>query len=176
MEILIVIGAILLIIYVIKKDKTPNIKTNLPEKYFRKSTTKHNYTYFTPLIKFNNKLIRRFEIQGMDYLNLKNNTIGMFKGYVVVEDNEYDEYAIAVYTNKNIHVGYLPGHNEKIFNIINNMENKSSFAFGLINSNKATKHFFGHVYVNMSLSKDKEKKLKELSALDLLSNDDLPNI
>lgn len=175
MEWFVLIISVALLIYIFK-SKNKGI-VNVPkgdfEKYFKTVKSKNNYIYKIPIIKYNNKCIKRFEISGMNFRKLKKNNVGYFKGYVIIEKNKHDPYAIAIYTNKGVHIGYLPGGSEKRFNTINKKPHKATFAWGLINSNPNTNHFFGFVYVTMCLSEEETELIKNKQPLELLTNQNL---
>lgn len=51
-----------------------------------------------------------FELKGVYYCNLPSSEIRNFKGCAIAEDdNEYDQYAVAIYNENMTRVGYAPG-------------------------------------------------------------------
>lgn len=51
-----------------------------------------------------------FELKGVYYRHLPASEIRNFKGCAVAEDNnQYDQYAVAIYNENMVHVGYAPG-------------------------------------------------------------------
>jgi hypothetical protein len=64
----------------------------------------------------------QFPIKGLNYRDLSIKDIGRFEGYAKADlNNEHDAYAIAIYRENHLHLGYLPAGNNDLYNyIINN--------------------------------------------------------
>lgn len=59
-----------------------------------------------------------FPLVGMFY-HLNENNFGKFNGYAVAEtDNQYDDYAVAIYDESGYKIGYLPKGNKKTHSYI----------------------------------------------------------
>lgn len=67
----------------------------------------------------------KFSIAGAYYRNLSIDMVGKFNGYVIAQiDNEYDPYALSVYNDVGVHLGFLPGGNKVLHQYIVNEEGK----------------------------------------------------
>jgi hypothetical protein len=74
----------------------------------------------------------KFPIAGVYYRNLPLSTVGKFNGYAIAEGyNEYDKYAISIYDDAGLHLGYLPKGNKKLHLYISN-NNGRVHAYGYI--------------------------------------------
>jgi len=61
----------------------------------------------------------KIPIKGMYYRNISINEIGHFNGYSITEtSNQYDPYAIAIYKDNGLHIGYVPKGNKKLYEYI----------------------------------------------------------
>ena len=175
MDVLIVIGAILLIIYVIKNSKKKNhLKKKKDTINITVTSTSHNSNnkieYSNANTKYVNKGIKRNSIAGMSYRNLKKRHAGYFTGYAILEKNKHDPYAIAIYNSKGKQLGYLPGGNKKRHDIIKSHPDNMIFVWGKVNHNPKTNNFWGHVYTPIGLSEDEINTFINDSAEALLSN------
>lgn len=76
----------------------------------------------------------KFPIAGAYYRDLPITMVGKFNGYAIAQtDNEYDQYAIAVYNDAGIHIGFLPRGNKKQHSyIIDEGEDKRVHAYGYL--------------------------------------------
>ncbi|WP_106831140.1 HIRAN domain-containing protein [Parabacteroides pacaensis] len=75
----------------------------------------------------------KYRIAGVYYRNLPLSMVGRFNGYAEVElHNKYDSFAIAIYNDAGIHLGYIPKeYNRKLHSYI--MENGGKVhAYGYI--------------------------------------------
>ena len=78
---------------------------------------------------------KRVRIKGTSFKNLKLSDIGTFEGVAVAEyNNEYDDYAIAIYDNKNKHIGYAPANNVLLHDYITRKGGRVPL-YGYINGN-----------------------------------------
>jgi hypothetical protein bacD2_23164 len=92
----------------------------------------------------------KFSIAGAYYRNLPITTIGKFNGYVTAQtDNEYDEYAIAVFNDDGLHLGFLPGGNAMLHTYVSD-EGGSVHAYGYIGC-----HNDGGMYGEVCVETDK---------------------
>ncbi|MDY7252035.1 hypothetical protein QHG78_01985 [Bacteroides sp. A1-P5] len=76
----------------------------------------------------------KFSIAGAYYRDLPITMVGKFNGYAIAQtDNEHDQYAIAIYNDTGVHLGFLPGGNKKQHSyIINEGEQKQVHAYGYL--------------------------------------------
>lgn len=58
------------------------------------------------------------EIKGTFYRKLDPKEAGNFEGYLKTKSNKHDKFAIAVYKNPKLHIGYLPTGQEEFYNVI----------------------------------------------------------
>lgn len=92
----------------------------------------------------------KFEIAGAYYRNLPITTIGKFNGYVTAQtDNEYDKYAISVFNDDGLHLGFLPGGNAILHTYVSD-EGGSVHAYGYIGC-----HDDGGMYGEVCVETDK---------------------
>jgi len=71
-------------------------------------------------------------IAGVYYRNLPLTIIGKFNGYAIAEtNNSHDDYAIAIYNDNAIHLGFMPGGSAKLHKYILENERKVH-AYGYI--------------------------------------------
>jgi len=59
-----------------------------------------------------------FPIRGINMRGLTDEDLGFFQGTVRCDQNEYDKFALAVYSSTGKHLGYLPRGREALFNAI----------------------------------------------------------
>lgn len=63
---------------------------------------------------------REFKIAGISFRGLTEKDEGEYEGTVRCDyGNKYDPYALAVYTSKGKHVGFIPKGNEALFKKVN---------------------------------------------------------
>ena len=61
---------------------------------------------------YQRKGYEKFPIRGAHYRNLPIEMVGKFNGYAIAQrDNEYDPYAIAIYNDSGVHLGFIPRGN-----------------------------------------------------------------
>lgn len=92
----------------------------------------------------------KFPIAGVYFRNLPITMIGKFNGYAISQnDNEYDEYAIAIYDDKATHLGFLPRGISSLHSYILN-EGAMVHAYGYIGC-----HDDGEMYGEVCVETDK---------------------
>lgn len=76
----------------------------------------------------------KFSIAGAYYRDLPITMVGKFNGYAIAQtENEYDQYAIAIYNDAGIRLGFLPKGNQNLHSyIINEGEQKRVHAYGYL--------------------------------------------
>ena len=145
-----------------QKEEVENISKNTIDddiSYY----ISNNYKVFglSPRIGFS-----CYELKGVNFRNLSFAELGQFKGgYAIAEtDNEYDKCAVAIYNDKNTHVGYLPKGNKKTYNYILDNSGKVE-AYGVIGYkegyNGGDGIFYGSVCVKTGLSAKEKRELQK---------------
>lgn len=105
-----------------------------------------------------------YDIKGMNYQNFNRKLRSdFFNGYIKTElDNEFDPCAIAVYNNKDLHLGYLPGGSSEIFDKLNKEYNGTHYIFGFVKYDRYDKYWFGKVFIPIELSEKEIKKYQSV--------------
>lgn len=86
----------------------------------------------------------KFPIAGAYYRNLSISMVGKFNGYAIAQkDNEHDPFAIAVYNDAGVHIGFLPRGNKVLYQYIINEDGKVH-AYGYLGWNNG---IYGEVCV-----------------------------
>ena len=90
----------------------------------------------------------RVRISGTSFRGLSKKDVGTFKGKAVAEkNNKYDDYAIAIYTGSNKHVGYAPAGDSILHSYILK-KGGSVEAVGYINGNAEC--YWGEAYIEFN--------------------------
>lgn len=97
--------------------------------------------------KLENEGYRKVRIKGISFCNINRNDVGLFSGKAVAEiNNEYDEYAIAIYKNGK-RIGYAPAGSFDVHGYIL-LRGGSVDAFGYINGDRSS--FWAEAYVEFN--------------------------
>lgn len=82
-------------------------------------------------------------IKGMYYQDLSIHDIGYFNGYSIIEKSDQDDlYAIAIYKDSGLHIGYAPKGNKKLYDYILT-EGGKIHTYGYIAYSEYDDRFFG---------------------------------
>lgn len=74
------------------------------------------YLVFLPVPRKQGRRELSFSIAGINKRGLTDDDLGDYEGEVRCDyDNEYDDYALAVYTDEGKHVGFIPRGNVSLF-------------------------------------------------------------
>ena len=142
-------GIIIYLVYIAflkkKRRKTPPIPVSI--------TTGINFTpKYTHLTEYN--------IKGMNFRKLNRKLrSGVFMGNVKAEkNNQYDPFAISVFNEKGLHLGYCPSGNEQLHSQLLNNKNGSHPAFGFVQYDASGKYWYGKVVIPLDLSQEQIEK------------------
>lgn len=81
------------------------------------SKRKHKARYYNPYKTVDG--YENLELKGIYYRKLSNRDMGLFYGYAMAEsDNQYDKYAVSVYNERGVLVGYAPDGNYSLHEYI----------------------------------------------------------
>lgn len=102
----------------------------------------------------NSKVISLYKRQGYDihtlvgmrYRDLAMSDLGKFEGYAEAqEDNEFDDYAVAIYSHEGTHLGFIPSGNEEAHQyILDNFGTVDAYGYIAYSENDG---FYGAVCV-----------------------------
>jgi hypothetical protein len=112
---------------------------------------------------YESKGIRSFEMRGMHYRDLPLNVAGRFSGYVIVEDNSHDKYAVGIYNKKDRLLGYVPRGNKRLHDSLLEWHDGEALAWGYLDysENGGEISWNGEVHVPVGYDEDEIKHLKE---------------
>jgi hypothetical protein len=103
---------------------------NVDSKSDTKKIPKQNVKTETDFL-YKKREIKSFNIHGMHFQkNLNSDDAGAFIGYVTVENNPHDKYAVAVYNNQNKKLGYVPKGNQRLNESLRQWHDGKVFAWG----------------------------------------------
>jgi len=111
---------------------------------------------------YKEKGIRVFDIKGAKFRNLNpNKHNGEFVGNAKLENNKHDRYAVAIYNDKNNHLGYVPKGNKRLNNSIAQWHNGKILVWGHLYQDKYNKNWYGKVYIPIGYSSEQLEKIKD---------------
>ena len=132
-----------------KDDNSSYESSNDIHTYQRKpcESSNENYTHQIDPYEFVDGY-RNFPIKGIYYRNLSEKDIRDFDGVAVAEDNNpYDEFAVSIYNERGVHVGYAPGHYFSLHEYIRKQGGRVR-AFGTIWKEEG--QFYGRVNIQFN--------------------------
>lgn len=135
--------------------KLPHYKSS-PKRVSRRIRT-----YQAEKILYKIREVRKYEMMGIYYQNLPVSEAGKFIGYVETEENPHDKYAVAVYKENHLHIGYVPRGSKRLSDSLNEWHNGKVFAWGKVRYNKDIDRWSGFVYVPLGLSDEEIESIKE---------------
>ena len=154
------IVGIMVVFYIIgtydEASRTPPRYESAPKKGSRSFRT-----HQTDKLLYKVREIRKYEMMGIYYRNLPISEAGQFNGYVMTEDNPHDKYAVAVYKDNHLHIGYVPRGYKRLSDSLNEWHNGKLFAWGRVRYNKDIDRWSRVVYVPVGLSEEEIESIKE---------------
>ena len=91
-----------------------------------------------------------YSISGINYRGLKMEDVGQFEGYAHAEtNNKYDEYAVAIYQDNGLHVGFLPSGDEETHDYIMSLGGYIKVTGEIKHSDNEGGYFYGEVEMPM---------------------------
>jgi hypothetical protein len=120
---LVIVGVLLLI----NKCKVTSTPCQSNKQSINKSTTIDINAEGSHLYK--KRGVKEFEIVGIKYRRINLDQNGDFEGYVCVEENEHDPYAVAVYNNLNIKLGYVPAGSTRLYYSLKKWHGGKTYAY-----------------------------------------------
>ncbi|MDR1938170.1 MAG: HIRAN domain-containing protein [Tannerellaceae bacterium] len=91
---------------------------------------------------------KRFSIKGISHYGIKDSDLGYFSGYAEAEtNNEYDQYAVAIYRNDGKQLGHAPANYMTLHESILDKGGKVP-AWGVIE--KSNEGYYGDVYIEFN--------------------------
>lgn len=148
---LIIIGFVIVgLIYIIKKASEDSRNTADSSSYDEQMHNSKRKTY-KPLVKVTLPDITNpsisYSIKGINFRNLGLEDLGPFTGYAEAElHNEYDEYAIGIYKDDGLMLGYLPSGNKDQYEYMVSVGRYLKVR-GNVKIGDDGDHFYGYVYV-----------------------------
>ena len=125
---LIIIAALIFLGYIVgtfQNNKSNDSKSSV------KNSLKHNNDKKETDFLYKKREIKSFNIHGIHFQkNINSDDAGSFIGYVTVENNPHDKYAVAVYNNQNKRLGYVPKGNQRLNESLRQWHNGKVFAWG----------------------------------------------
>lgn len=146
MESIVLIIILIVIIYLIFfRKKSTALKSDERNNYMSldDSLLKTN----DPLLIYKTKGLKIFNLVGAFYRNLNHNEKGPFNGYAITTDNDHDQYAVAIYKNNNLHVGYIPKGNKRMHDSINELHGGRIIVYGELSYSNYGGDWTGMVYI-----------------------------
>ena len=114
--------------------------------------------------RYKTKGVKEFDIKGINMRGLTQGNAGKFYGYVKTENNPHDRYAVAIYNNEGLHLGYTPKGNAALFNTIND-EGGNIEAWGYIkhieDNRQNERYLCGNVFIPVFCNEDEIKEAVE---------------
>ncbi len=104
------------------------------------------------------KGIMRFEMKGMYYQYLSPSEAGSFIGTAECDYNEYDKYAVAIYSDTLL--GFVPKNNRILHESIEVWHEGKVFAWGHLNYDKYDKSWSGYVYIPVGCDNNNIKAIQ----------------
>lgn len=156
MNMIIIIGIVLIIIFIIfrsTKKKNPVPESSQFQTPLKESSQSQRL--------YQKREIKNYSINGISYRKLNPNESGAFVGYVKCERNTHDKYAVAVYNNKNKQLGYTPKEHIKLSESIYAWHAGQVFAWGNVRYEEYDNSWSGVVYIPIGLTEIQLLKLKE---------------
>jgi len=143
---------ILLILFIIIIADEVQKAKKFSKKYEDSLTDEQKYYIGDKCISlYQRKGYSSFELMGTNHRDLNITDIGKFNGYAIaVTNNIYDEYAIAIYNDLGILIGYAPRGNFKLHEYILS-EGGKVHAYGFIRINN-NRYFSGEVCIESDKS------------------------
>lgn len=140
------------------KHKNDTSKAQQHVDQSKNSTTQQQYYIGNKCIGLSpRKGYEKFSIAGVFYRNLPVSMVGKFNGYAIAEtDNRYDPYAIAIYNDEGIHLGFLKKGNKALHSYIIG-ENGKVHAYGYLAWNDSGMYGETCVEVNKNLVTKRNK-------------------
>ncbi len=104
--------------------------------------------------------IKSYQIRGLKYKHFTDSDFGKFYGYVKTEpDNKFDKFAISIFNDGDIHIGYIPKGDEYLFNTLELIGGQQQ-AWGYIHKTTSGT-LYGNVFIPIKCSNSKIEKAKE---------------
>jgi hypothetical protein len=104
---------------------------------------------------YKNRGVKSFEIRGAKYRNLRLSDTGHFIGFVQIEENPHDKYAVAVYKNTATKLGYTPKENIRLHRSLKELYNGKVIAWGYLDYIERDNQWKGIVSIPIGVN-DKE--------------------
>jgi len=148
----IIVAIAFVIFFILLKKKHPKEEIILKQKDISKANYEEKLLYKT-------KGIRDFEIRGTYYRNLPKSESGIFFGYAICEENEHDKYAVAIYKDSGVKIGFTPKNNKRLNDSIKEWHSGKVIAWGTLDYDDFNKKWFGNVSIPIGLSDETIKKI-----------------
>jgi hypothetical protein len=161
---------------IFKSKKQQQLKVDVAEKIEEPPKIVVENKIEEPFIRIKDDYVEKginyyYTISGMEYQNLGSYLVEEFTGYVQIEDNLHDPYAIAVYKSKTKKLGYIPKGSKQLYDSLKSLHNGTAFCFGYIDYGESWNRSFVNVVTGLdenelSLIKESftiQKKLDKLS-------------
>ena len=134
---------------------------------------KDNYISDGPTL-YKLKGIKRFDLRGIQYRSLLPIDEGQFVGIAKCDYNSHDQYAVAIFNERNVHIGFVPKGNKRLHDSLSQWHGGNLFVWGGIEQDSYDKKWRGEVYIPIGLSSDQIEKLEEIFSL-LRNRDNILN-
>ena len=129
-------------------------------------TDQNKTTIIETKLLYKRKGIKKFEMKGMFYRDLSPALhSGYFNGYALCEYNLHDTYAVGIYNNHDIHLGYTPKRNKRLSDSLDEWHYGKVMAWGSIWYNEFEDNWQGSVYIPVGYSIDELQKIENVIEL-----------
>ena len=109
---------------------------------------------------FKKRVVRSYQLKGMYYRKLDPSIhSGHFIGYASPENNQHDQFAVAIYNNDNEQLGWTPKTNYRLHRSIIEWDDSRALAFGKLGYQD---EWYGYVYILVGLDEDIQKLIIDL--------------
>lgn len=143
------------------KSGSTIIKPNvLPTKKKLEPLTSENLLY-------KDKVLRTFEIKGLNYSTLHKSLDGEFIGFANCANNSHDQYAVEIITFDGVKLGYVPKGNKRLNESLKVWHNKKLFAWGNLRYDEYVNKWFGIVHIPAGYDEIEIEKIKAFYLLKL---------
>ena len=168
------VSVVLVYYYYTRKKKPPKVT---PAQKPRSEPTTRSRTKETGEKKdlYKKKSIRVFDIKGTNHRDLnKSEHTGAFIGYAQAENNPHDRYAVGLFNDSGVRLGYVPKGNTRLHNSLDEWYDGKSLAWGHMEYDDYLKKWLGKVFIPVKYSAGEVAKIQEVLTLRALNDPAIP--
>jgi hypothetical protein len=168
LSVIIIIVIIFIIILVGRSNGTENNKSgNTIIKPNGLATKKTSESLKSENLLYKDKVLRTFEIKGLNYSTLHNSLDGEFIGFANCAYNSHGQYAVEILTFEGVKLGYVSKGNKRLNESLKVWHNKKLFAWGNLRYDEYVNKWFGIVNIPVGYEEIEIEKIKAFCLLKL---------